>query len=322
MSGRPDGTEVLQEYIENLSNWGRWGPEDEIGTLNFITPEVVRHAASLVSEGRVISMTMPYDAHGPQLGGARGNPKVMMTATGADYLAGAQDELPEPWGPGRGVGYADDWVITPNQAGTQWDSLAHVFWNGKMYNDRSAAEVTSLGAQRNGIENYTGKVVTRGVLVDVPRYLGVDHLEPGRAITVDDLEGALRAQGVSMRSGDALIVRTGFLGSRRHDWGDFGAGGDSPGLSLHTLPWIHSQEVAAVVTDTWGVEVRPNEIEYFQPFHVVGLTHMGLALGEIFDLDEVAADCAADGRYEFFFNASPIPLVGAVGAMVSAVAIK
>lgn len=322
MSQRPDGTGVIEEYIEALSNWGRWGTDDEIGTLNFITPEVIRHAASLVTVGRVISMTMPYDATGPQLGGARSNPKIMMVATGADYLSGAQDQLPGEWGPGRGMGYADDWLITPNQAGTQWDSLAHVFWDGKMYNDRSAGEVTSLGAQHNGIEKYTGKVVTRGVLVDVARHLGVGHLEPGQAITAEQLESALDSQGIDIRSGDALIVRTGFLGSRRNDWGDFGAGGDSPGLSLHTLPWIHEREISAVVTDTWGVEVRPNEIDYFQPFHIVGLTHMGLALGEIFDLDALADDCAADGRYEFFFNASPIPVVGAVGAMVSAVAIK
>jgi kynurenine formamidase len=322
MSERPDGTDVLEDYIKRFSNWGRWGEDDEIGTLNLITPDVVRNAASLVADGRVISMTMPYDLNGPQLGGARSNPKVMMIATGSDYLAGAQDQLPGAWGPGRGMGFADDWVITPNQAGTQWDSLAHVFWQGKMYNDRSAGEVTSLGAAHNGIENYNGKVVTRGVLVDVPRYHGVDVLAPGQAVTVNDIEATLDSQGVEIRGGDALVVRTGFLGSRRGSWGDFGAGGDSPGLSLHTLPWIYEREISAVVTDTWGVEVRPNEIDYFQPFHIVGLTHMGLALGEIFDLDALAADCAADGRYEFFFNASPIPVVGAVGAMVSAVAVK
>lgn len=320
---RPDGTELLEEYIAKLSNWGRWGEDDEIGTLNHIGPLEVAYAASLVQDGRVVNMTMPYDSSGPQLGGSRSNPRIMMVATGADYLAGAQDLLPGAWGPSRGMGFADDWVITPNQAGTQWDSLAHVFWRGKMYNNRSAAEVTTSGAAHNGIENYTGKVITRGVLVDVARHLGQPYLEPGQAITVEHLENALAAQGVEeIRKGDALIVRTGFLGHRRREWGDFGAGGDSPGLSLHTLPWIYEHDIAAVATDTWGVEVRPNEIDYFQPFHIVGLTHMGLALGEIFDLDELAADCAADGRYTFFFNGSPIPIVGAVGAMVSAVAIK
>lgn len=118
------------------------------------------------------------------------------------------------------------------------------------------------------------------------------------------------------------MVRTGFLEHRRHNWGDFGRGGDAPGLSLHTLPWLQEREVAAVATDTWGVEVRPNEIAFFQPFHIVGLTHMGLAIGEIFDLEGIANASAADGFYDFFFSADPLPLTGGIGSPVSALAIR
>jgi kynurenine formamidase len=209
----------------------------------------------------------------------------------------------------------------PNQAGTQWDALAHVFYEGKMYNGRDAAEVDSHGARHNGIQHYTGRIVMRGVLLDIARLHAVDALEPGYAISAEDLDAAAGAQAVQIRTGDAVLVRTGLLGARRGAWGDF-AGGDAPGLSLYTVPWLAEHEVAAIATDTWGVEVRPNEIDQFQPLHIVALVHMGLAMGEIFDLDALSADCAADGVWEFFFVASPLPLTGAVGSPVSALAIR
>ena len=314
--------EILRGYIDRLSNWGRWGDDDEAGTLNHIGPEQVVAAGRLVTTGEVVSMTLPYDSDGPQVGGAgRNNPQLFPLATGTDYLAGGQDPLPGGWGPARGMGYADDYLVMPTQVGTQWDALAHIFWEGKMYNGRSAAEVGSRGARRNGIENYHARIVTRGVLLDIPRLLGVDHLEPGQAVTTEHIEAACAAQDVRVGQGDAVLVRTGFLESRRGAWGDFARGGDSPGLSLHTLPWLHERNVAAVASDTWGLEVRPNEIGYFQPFHIVGLVHMGLAVGEIFDLAAIAAVCARHGRSEFLFVADPLPLTGGAGSPVSAVAV-
>jgi kynurenine formamidase len=311
---------VVRDYIDRYSNWGRWGENDQIGTLNFVGPEQVRAAASLVRTGEVISMSLPYDDQGCQVGGTRHNPQLLLTATGTDHLCGAQDSL-GAWGPARGVGYSDDVVIMPTQAGTQWDALSHVFFEGRMYNGYAAAEVSCAGAGRNGIEHGTTRYVMRGVLLDVARWARMDALEPGRAITVAELEAVSAAQGVEIRPGDAVIVRTGFLGARRGRWGDY-AGGPAPGLSLHTAPWLYENEVAAVVSDTWGLEVRPNEIEMFQPLHIVALVHMGLAIGEIFDLEALAEHCAADGVYEFMFVAPPLPLTGASGSPMSAVAIK
>lgn len=313
--------EILETYIAQCTNWGRWGDDDECGALNLIGPEQIRHAATLVRQGKSISLTLPYNQHGPQTGELRSNPHVLPTATGLDHLCGAQDPLPLGLGPAKGFGFADDQLTMHTQAGTQWDALAHIFWEGKMWNGRSAAEVTSLGANKNDIENYAGKIVTRGILVDIPTYRNVESLDPGYAITVDDIEDFLSAHDLAVRPGDALLVRTGFMAARRNDWGDY-AGGAAPGLSLHTAPWLHSNDIAAVVTDTWGIEVRPNEIDYFQPLHVVALVHSGIAFGEIFDLDALAADCAADGVYEFMFVAPPLPLTGGTGSPVSAVALK
>ena len=161
----------------------------------------------------------------------------------------------------------------------------------------------------------------RAVLVDLPVLRGIPALDDGYPITSGDLEEALAATGVSIQPGDALVVRTGQMAARRGRWGDY-AGGDAPGLSLYTVPWLFDNNIAAVATDTYGVEVSPNEIDEFQPLHQVAIVHMGLALGEIFDLDALSAACAADGRYEFMLAATPLKITGAVGSPVGAVAIR
>lgn len=320
-AGEFRGAEVIEDYIARFSNWGRWGAGDQRGAMNHVGPEQVAAAAQLVRQGRTISMSLPYDLHGPQSGGFRANPLNMMTATGTDHLAGAQDPLPAGFGPAKGFGFADDVLVMPNQAGTQWDALSHIFWHGKLYNGFDAGTVTSAGAGRCGIENYRQDFVMRGVLLDVARHLGRDCLEPGYAIGPDDLDATAEAQGVEIRRGDAVIVRTGLLEARRGAWGDY-AGGPAPGLSLHVAPWLHEHDVAAVASDTWGCEVRPNEIDLFQPLHVVALVHMGIPFGEIWDLQAIGEDCAADGVYEFLLSAAPLPITGGAGSPVNALAIK
>lgn len=315
------GEEIVRDYIAKYSNWGRWGEDDELGALNFAGPEQITAAAGLVRQGKVISMTLPYDLLGPQTSAFRANPLNLMTATGTDYLSGLQDPLPADWGPAYTFGFADDVVIMPNQSGTQWDGLAHIFFEGKMFNGYDAGLVSAKGAQRCGIEKFAEKMIMRGVLLDVARYKGVDVLEAGYPITPDDLDGTAERQGVEVRTGDCVIVRTGLLGQRRGKWGDY-CGGPAAGMSLHTAPWLADHEVAALATDTWGVEVRPNEIELFQPLHVVALVHMGIPFGEIWDLEAIGEDCAGDGVYEFLLSAATLPITGACGSPLNALAIK
>jgi kynurenine formamidase len=238
-----------------------------------------------------------------------------MFTSGADAAAGGQDHL-------RVVRYADDVVMMPLQCGTQWDGLAHNFDRGEMYNGWPAELVDGAGAHRNGIENLTDRVVGRGVLLDIARHHNVDALGPGTAIGRSDLGACASAHGVSPGSGDFLLIRTGHLGARREAWGDY-SGGPAPGLALDTLEWIAETELAGIATDTWGAEVIPNETpDVFQPFHIVAIPNMGLLIGEMFDLDALAEDCASDGRYEFLFVAPPLPFPGAVGSPVNPIAIK
>jgi kynurenine formamidase len=313
--------DVLDVFIARYSNWGRWGADDQVGTANFITQRHVRDAAGLIRTGRVVPLAIRLDQHGPQTGAnGRFNCLRYSVATGADHVVGAQG-----WSGGplpRGMGYADDTVVLHLQSATHWDSLAHIFHAGRAYNDVPAEEVSSAGAPRLGSEQLEDRLVGRGVLLDVPRAKGVEWLDDGYAITVSDLEATAESEGVEVRDGDILLVRTGQMHRcRLQGWGTY-AGGDAPGLSFFTLPWLAERRVAAVATDTWGVEVRPNELpDSFQPFHIPAIVYMGLLLGEMFDLDRLAAACAQAGVWEAFVSAPPLPFTGTAGAPPGPVAI-
>ncbi len=322
---RPEVTPaLLEEYCERFRNWGKWGPDDEIGTLNYITPAKIVAAAQLVRQGKVISLALPFDSKGPQTGRfGRVNPIHQMVATGTDHVAGNQRVLDFEQGP-YGFGYADDTITMYLQTGTQWDGLSHIFRHGKMYNGYDARLVNSAGAARNGIEKLKDKVVTRGVLLDIARLKGLDYLEVGTAIYSEDLDAAATQAGVEIGEGDIVLIRTGEMGRRLRegDWGPYPAG-DAPGLSFTTAPWIAEKRLAGIASDTWGVEVRPNELAgAFQPLHLVIVVNMGLLVGEIFYLEDLARDCAQDGVYEFLFVAPPLPITGAVGSPLNPLAIK
>ena len=226
-------------------------------------------AAQLVRQGKVIALGMPLDANGPQTAAAgRFNPIHQKIATGTDAVVGAQRFGGKPL-PG-GLGYADDTIVMPLQCASQWDALSHIFDRGRMWNGRSADLVSAAGAQACGIQTMRDKIVSRGLLFDVPRSKGLDYLEPGYPITEDDLDRCLQESGLRIGSGDMAIIRTGQMGyCKRHGWGDY-AGGDAPGLSFSTFDWIHRHELAAIATDTWGAEVLPCELPgMFDAMHLV-----------------------------------------------------
>jgi kynurenine formamidase len=310
---------TVREWGERYSNWGRWGNDDERGTLNFINPGRILNACSIPRTGRVTSCALPFDEHGPQSGvGGRYNPVHVMLADGGDALAGAQDHFP------GGFRYADDAISMPLQCGTQWDALSHIYYDGLMYNGRDIRLVTSRGAKANSIDRLKADVVGRGVLLDLPRVRGCRWLDDGTAIMPEDLDGCAEALGVTIESGDILLVRTGMMTRclERKSWEGYCAG-PAPGLSLYCARWLYEREIAAVATDTWGVEVRPNETaDCFQPLHMVCIRNTGLTFGEIFQLDDLAAACAEDGNYSFLFTAAPLPITGAVGSPINPLAIK
>ena len=321
----PDPEAAIADSAKRYGNWNRWGADDALGTVNHLDAATRAAAAGLIRRGESFSLSLPFDTDGPQFGWKRRvNPVHTMTSTGMDTA--------EQMGLPHGLSVADDVVFMPLQCSTQWDGLGHCFDHGVAYNGRVAREiVTSEGDSATGIEHLAAPVVGRGVLLDVGRALGEDgELPDGCPITSADLVETIRRQGGTseVRRGDILLVRTGQLTRVRRrlaageGWGAY-AGGPAPGLSFETAGWLHGSQIAAVATDTWGVEVRPNEWpDAMQPLHQVALPHIGLLLGEMWDLDGLAADCAADGVYEFFLAAQPLPFTGAVGSPVNPVAVK
>lgn len=304
----------VRTIAKQVSNWGRWGSDDERGTLNFITPEVVRRAATLVRTGRVFSLGLTFGADGPQIGqGGRVNPMHLMTAV--------DQKLPGDYP--DGFRYADDVLVLPLQCATQWDSLAHVHYDGQLYNGHPAATTSSAGAAKNGIDKIGPGIVSRGVLLDIARLQGVPRVAPGTAITPADLEAAEHAQGVRVERGDVLLVRTGHLAVFKQDGDRVGYMRMMPGLGVACAAWLHARKVAALATDTNAVEVIPFEDPKTPlPLHLLCLRDMGLTLGEMFDLDALAEDCAADGVWEFLFTAPPLRISGGIGSPLNPLAVK
>ncbi|WP_328662461.1 cyclase family protein [Nocardia salmonicida] len=317
---RSDPESAIAAAAQRCSNWARWGADDVHGTLNFLDDAKRAEAGALIRLGHSFSLSQSFDTNGPQRGWRRrSNPVHTMLDTGTDAEAGIQ-------GFPHGLGGADDVVSMPLQCSTQWDGLGHIFDHGRAWNGRRAGEVvTSQGDQFTGIETVADRIVGRGVLLDVGRVFGTGtELPDGFAITTAHLEETIRTQGASsaVGRGDIVTVRTGQLSrARREGWNDY-AGGAAPGLSFTTADWLHRTEIAAIATDTWGFEVRPNEFDdAFQPLHQVAIPHIGLFLGEMWDLDALAEHCARTGTYEFFLVAAPIPVTGAVGAPVNPIAV-
>lgn len=306
----------FEELLTRLSNWGRWGEDDERGALNYITDEKRRSAAGLVRHGRTFSLSIPVaGGRGPQRGlGGRVNPLHFMTATGCD--PSGRVEL------GHGCRYTDDFLALTVQGGTQWDALCHIFYDGRLYNGHPASSVTSSGAARNGIDKVHADFVSRGVLLDVARGKGVRCLEPGYAITSADLEAAERAQGVAVGSGDVLLVRTGQMSTVRDftDWSAFH--GREAGLHWETAEWLHERQVAAVAADNSMVEASGVLDGVVIPLHMLALCNLGIHLGEFWYLEELADDCADDGVFEFLLVAQALPIVGGTGTPVNPLALK
>lgn len=297
----------------DVSNWGRWGPDDEKGTLNFITPEVVRGATRLVSRGVRISLSLPLDENGPaRADGNRGNPRHEMTATGGAVIPAREAKF--------GAKYADDLVHMYLQCATQWDSLAHLFYDGYIYNGVSAESVSEHGASFAGITAACSEFVTRGVLLDVARARGVEWLETSDTIDAQELSGIALAQGVELRPGDIVLIRTGLMASRKviGDWSKFW--GPQPGVDISVARWLHANMSAAIAADNSAIEQLLGD--HALPFHMLALRDMGMCLGELWDLEELALDCHRDGQYDFLLCAQALPFTGAVGSPVNPIAVK
>lgn len=310
--------ERLDSLAERVRTWGRWGDDDEAGTLNYVTSTQVQDASRLVRHGRTFSLAMPIaHGYGPQNQGPSGriNPIHMMSATATGQPADVAKNL------GEGVGYSDDYLFLSLQGGTQWDALSHLYYDGKLYNGHPASLVTSNGAGACDIGGVHDRFVGRGVLLDVARFKNREVLESGYAITTNDLIECAKAQNTTIEQGDFVIVRTGLLGQAiaLGDWSL--VRGTAPGLHYEVAEFFAERKIAAVASDTMMVEATGTMASYRVPLHMLLLRDMGLHMGEYWVLDELAEFCAKVGQSEMLLVAAPLPVAGGAGSPVNPMAL-
>jgi kynurenine formamidase len=299
---------VLDGWYESLRNWGRFGADDERGALNHLTPERRAAAAALVRDGVSVSLARDLaTAPSPD------NPQPVhhhMLASGDARDSNGID----------GYEAARDWLGLDihGLTTTHVDALSHMFVRGQMFGGRPASEVRSDGARSNTIMSMADGVVGRGVLLDVPRALGVDFLDQGDAVTVADLEAAEAAEQVRVQPGDILLVAWG-RDARRAARNAFDG---MSGLHPECLPWLHEREVAVLGSDGISDPMPFLGIEDWPfPVHQIGITGIGLHLIDNMDLTRIAAACAAAGRWEFLFSMAPLRIAKGTGCPVNPVGV-
>ena len=298
--------EAFDRLFAELRNWGRWGPEDERGCLNHLGPETVRTATALVRDGRTVSLAHDLDVvAGPdnakpalhymsQLCDVdEAEPRVNMDFIGMDYH-------------GKSVSHLD--------------ALCHCALDGRLYNDVDIGSVTSQGSPFGSVLTTTGGIVARGVLLDVPRFRGVEWLEPGTAVMPDELADIAAAEDVRVERGDVVIVRTGQR-RRRRQLGAWDPSNFSAGLFPTSMRWLHEREIALLGSDGDN-DARPSPVEGIaSPIHALAIAGMGLLLLDNLNLEDAAAVCEELGRWEFLLVLAPLRIPGGTGSPVNPIAI-
>lgn len=313
-------SEILREAPDN---WGRWGSDDETGAVNYLTEDEVLRGIQAVREGKTFTLGVP-------IGREEGDP-VFPGRTGADHYMecdkGHYESGKMNMDAAAGLEYADDVIYMFLQGTTQFDAPGHVWYEDTLYNGFDAGS-TKGGMEHCGIKPMAEHgVIGRGILLDVARYRGVDYLEHGDRITVDELKECANQQGINVQQHDIPMIRTGFLEIFYEEGEEafYGDEFDEPGItySPELVEWFHQMEFPAFGTDTIANEQTiSDETETMLPLHGALLRDQGVAFNEINKLDELAADCADDNKYEFLYVGAPLKIVGATGSPVNPIAIK
>jgi kynurenine formamidase len=295
--------EEYQSYKTRFSNWGRWGPDDQLGTLNHITPETRRAAAALVREGRSVSLANPI-------------------AT-AQVLSGPRNPTPADHRMNVGGGGCGDYIGVSYHGfvNTHVDALCHIFTaDGRLYNGRPKADVTEQGARNNSIDHWRAGIVTRGVLYDVPRHRGVEHVTFDAPVHSWELADIAQAEGVAPRAGDAVLIRAGASAFWEAN-PDFEPAWQAPGVHASALEFLYQHDAALL---GWDLMEAPGQEAYRAPalpIHSAAIPYMGLALLDNANFEELAAACAELGRWEFLLVVAPLVIKGGTGSPVNPIAV-
>jgi len=301
----------FDDIFTSVCNWGRWGKDDERGTLNHITPEHVRRAASLVQSGHTVSLAIPINkvagpdnphpalhhiTHNHDIDIPQGEPHFVLDFFGSECHGDCHTHI---------------------------DALCHVSYRGKLYNGKPVSSVTSHGPEIMDIASYAHGIVGRGVLLDIPRHRKVKWLEPGEVVTAEELEAVEKAQGVRLGDGDIFVFRTGHHRRRLElgPWDNSYEGEGKAGLHVDTIPLLHERRVAAFLPDGDGETVPCNVEGMAYPIHTLQITAMGMACADSLQFEELVKVCEEEKRWEFMVVAAPLRLPGGTGSLFNPIAI-
>jgi kynurenine formamidase len=292
----------IDEMMTSLSNWGRWGKDDQRGTLNLITDAKRKQAAALVQEGATVSLAHP----------------VIKDDRDSSTPFSHRMVLPNP---DKEIAYASDEYSVSYHGFTQThlDGLCHLIYKGKMYNGFTQKDLTAKGAAKLGVGNIKTGIVTRGVLMDMPRHFGVRFLEGKRAIYAEDLDAWEQKAGVKIESGDAVLIRTGRW-TRRETEGPWDIATASAGLHASCLPWLKKRDVAVIGSDL-ALDVLPSGVQGFdQPVHWVSIVAMGMPILDNCDFEALSEEANARKRWHFLLTVAPLVVEGGTGSPVNPLA--
>ncbi|MDP5226724.1 MULTISPECIES: cyclase family protein [Arthrobacter] len=306
---------------DSPKNWGKWGPEDEVGSLNYLTDEEALRGVREIRSGKSFTLGIPIaNPEGDPIWPGRRTAQRINVMDRGDYLAGNGPHY------NGDMEYADDMIIMYLQGSSQYDALGHVWYGDQIYNGYSADTTTSAVKKASIFPIAEKGVVGRGILIDMARHRGKDVLDRGETFTHEDLMEAAQAQGVEIQKRDVLLVRTGWIGSYyRTPESEFYRDFIEPGLtySPELVQWFQDMEIPNLVTDTIANEVTRDPVTGVDlPLHNALMRNLGVAFSEIIALDELAEDCARDGQWTFLYTAAPLKIVNGSGAPVNPVVIK
>lgn len=293
----------IDRMMSELSNWGRWGKEDQLGAMNLVTPAKRKEALKLVKEG--VSISLAHDTN-TESAPDNDNPFEHTMMTSGETAGGT-------WAMEK-VG-----VLFHGYQHTHLDALCHMFWQGKMYNGYSQTDVTRKGAGRLAITNLKEGIFTRGILMDLPRLKGVPYLEPGTAIYPEDLEAWEKKAGLKLRPGDVVFIRTGRW-ARRAAGGPWNIGERAAGLHASCAKWLKQRDVAVLGSDA-ASDVLPSGVPgVTHPVHQLVLVAMGMNILDNCDLEALSEAAAKRNRWEFLLTTAPIAMVGGTGSPLNPIA--
>ncbi|HQT67212.1 MAG: metal-dependent hydrolase [Rhodospirillales bacterium 20-60-12] len=312
----------VTELLKNdPKNWGRWGPDDEVGSLNFLTPAEVLRGVQAVKSGKTFTLqVMMGHPEGDPVWPGRAQPVRINVMDKGHYLCGKG-----PIFPGHAE-YADDMLIMYLQGSTQYDALGHVWCDDQLYNGYDARTTSGKMTKASVLPIAERGIAGRGILIDIARHRGKAVLERGETFTHEDVLAAAKAQGCVIEKHDILVIRTGWIGSfYTSDKAAFYKDFIEPGLtySPELVKWFHEMEIPNLVTDTIANEVTADPVSgVVLPLHNALMRNLGVTFTEIAELDKLAADCFEDKQYTFLYTAAPLKVSGGTGAPVNPVVIK